>query len=161
MSVSLNVRMEQHASQQTDFDETSYLSFFQKSVEKIQVSLKWRRVHIYNSISLNSSSNEKSFRQNLLRKSKHAFSKIVPLWDNVEKYCGARGTINDVTIRRTRVECWISKGTRMHAHKHAPAPGHKHARAQQQTWNIFCFSTSKMIRYLASMLRYTYIVWFV
>jgi hypothetical protein len=40
MSVSLNVRMEQHASQQTDFDETSYLSFFQKSVEKIQVSLK-------------------------------------------------------------------------------------------------------------------------
>ena len=33
------------------------------------------------------------------------------LWDNVEKYDGARGATNDVTIWRIWVACWISKAT--------------------------------------------------
>jgi hypothetical protein len=37
------------------------------------------------------------------------------LWDNVEKYGGARETTNDVTIWRIRVACWISKATCTHA----------------------------------------------
>ena len=39
-AVSVSVRMEQLYSHWTDFDETWYLSFFRKSVDKIQVSLK-------------------------------------------------------------------------------------------------------------------------
>jgi hypothetical protein len=50
------------------------LYFFRKYVESIQVSLKsnknngyftWRRFHIYDNILLNSSYNEKSFKQKL------------------------------------------------------------------------------------------------
>jgi hypothetical protein len=64
MSVFTSVRMEKLGSRSTDFDETCYLSFIRKSVEKIQVLLKsdknnghftWRRVHIYDNMSLNSS----------------------------------------------------------------------------------------------------------
>jgi hypothetical protein len=40
MSVHLSVRMEQIGSHWMYFDETWYLRFFQKSVKKIQVSLK-------------------------------------------------------------------------------------------------------------------------
>jgi hypothetical protein len=74
MSVCPSVRMEQLGSHWTDFYETLYLSIFLKSVEKIQVSLKfgknngyftWRPVYIYDNISLNSSYNEKYFRQKL------------------------------------------------------------------------------------------------
>ena len=62
-TVSPSVRMEQLGSQWTDFDEIWYLRFFRKSVEKIQVSLKFDenngyvtwRFHIYGHISLNSS----------------------------------------------------------------------------------------------------------
>jgi hypothetical protein len=64
MFVSLSDRVEQLGSHWTDFDETWYFSFFRKCVENIQVSLKsdknnwyftWRRFHIYDNISLNSS----------------------------------------------------------------------------------------------------------
>jgi hypothetical protein len=64
MSLSLSVRMEQLGSLWTDIDETWYFNFFRKTVEKIQVYLKsdknnghflWRRFHIYDNISLNSS----------------------------------------------------------------------------------------------------------
>ena len=33
------------------------------------------------------------------------------LWDNVEKFSGAKWNTNDVTIWRIRVACWISKAT--------------------------------------------------
>ena len=66
----------------TDFYEIWYLSIFRKFVENLQVWLKSDKsngyftrwlVHIYNIISLNSSYNEKFFRQKLYRKSKHTF----------------------------------------------------------------------------------------
>ena len=46
------------------------------------------------------------------------FKKSCSLWDNVEKYDGARGATNDVTIWRIRAACWISKATCTHARAH-------------------------------------------
>jgi hypothetical protein len=63
-----SVRVERLGSHLTEFDKTWP---FTKSVDKIQVSLKsdknnvyftWRRCHIYDNISFNSSLNEKYFR---------------------------------------------------------------------------------------------------
>ena len=48
------------------------------------------------------------------------------LWDNVEKYGGAKGATNDVTICRIQVACWISWATCTHAHAHAHARTHKY-----------------------------------
>ena len=65
-----------------DFHEIWYLRIFQKPVEEIQVSLKshknnghftWSHMYIYGNILINSSLNEKCFRQKLYRKSKHTF----------------------------------------------------------------------------------------
>ena len=73
--VRLSIRMErQLGSHWTDFNETWYLRLFRKSIAKIQVSLKSdknngyftrRRFDIFDDISLNSSQNEKCFRQKL------------------------------------------------------------------------------------------------
>ena len=104
------------------------------------------------------------------RKSKHTFYYIqyiffrmsCRLWDNVEKYGGARGATNDVTIWRIRVACWISKATYTHAHAQAHALRHTHAhtRAHKRTkrLNSYCFSTITMIRKRVSVLRHTFIV---
>jgi hypothetical protein len=63
LCASLSVRMEKLGSHWTDFDEIWY-ELFRKSVEKIQVLLKfdknngyfiWRHFHIYDNISLISS----------------------------------------------------------------------------------------------------------
>jgi hypothetical protein len=78
----------------TDFDETRCSNFYRKSVEKIQVSLKsdknngyftWRRFDIFDDISLNSSYNEKCFRQKVVKRMKphifmfnNLFPKIAP-----------------------------------------------------------------------------------
>jgi hypothetical protein len=70
--VRLSARMEKLGSHWTDFDKIWYLRLFRKPVDKIQVSLKSdknngyftsRRFHIYDNISLNSSQNEKYFKQ--------------------------------------------------------------------------------------------------
>jgi len=61
--------------------------FFFKSVEKIQDSLKsdknnqqftWRPIHSYDNISLNSPYNDKCFRQQFWRKSKHTLLFKIP-----------------------------------------------------------------------------------
>ena len=61
------------------------------------------------------------------------FRKSHRLWDDVEKYGGARDATNYVTIWRIRVEYWISKATCTHAHAHVHAPGHTHGRACTHT----------------------------
>jgi hypothetical protein len=85
-SVRPSVRMVQLGSHWTHFYETWYLRIFRKSVEKIHVSLKsnkdngsfaWRPVYICYCIPLSSSYNEKCFRQNFQRKSKHTFYRYV------------------------------------------------------------------------------------
>jgi hypothetical protein len=72
--------MEQLGFHCMDFREILYLSIFRKSIQKIQVSLKsdningystWTPIHIYDNIPLNYSKNEKVFRYQLLRQSKH------------------------------------------------------------------------------------------
>jgi hypothetical protein len=135
----------------TYFDETWYSSFFRKSVEKMQVSLKfdknngyftWRRLDIFDDISLSCSYNEKCFRQKLERKWKHIlcsitfFRKLHRLWDNVEKYFGARRATNDVKIWCMRFACCISKTICTYAHAHVYAfsyPTCMHARARMHT----------------------------
>jgi len=96
-------------------DHPLHLSICRKYVEKIQVPLKpdknncyctRKRECIYDRLSLNSSSNEKCFRQKLRRKSKHAiyvlwfFSyKSCRLWDNVENYDKAREATDNNKIQ--------------------------------------------------------------
>jgi hypothetical protein len=72
--------MEYLGSHWADFLEIWYLSIFRKSVEKIQVSLKydkingyftWRPIYISHDIFFSSSYSEKSFRQNLYRQSQN------------------------------------------------------------------------------------------
>ena len=81
-SLCLSIRVEQLGSLWTDFHEIWYLRFKKKSVEKIQVRIKSdknnryltrRPMHIYDSTSLNSSPNEKCFRQEMQRQSQDAY----------------------------------------------------------------------------------------
>ena len=83
----------------------------------------WRCMHIYYNISLNSSYNEKYFRQFCRKKSKHIlcsvciyiffFLKSRLLWDNVEKYYTAGQAIDVDIIRRMHFACWKST---LHTH---------------------------------------------
>jgi len=77
----LSVHMEQLSSHWKEFNEI-WSSIFRKSVEKIQVSIHlgknngyftWQTMYLFNHLSLSSSYNEKSFRHELYRKSKHTF----------------------------------------------------------------------------------------
>jgi len=95
-----------------DFLEIWYLRIFRKSVEKIQVSLisdknkgyfTWRPMNIFGHISLSSFLEWEMFQRKAVEKIKtrilcsvNFFSpKIVPLWDNVEKYCRAGQATHD------------------------------------------------------------------
>ena len=64
-----------------------------------------------------------------------SFPKPCRLRDKVEKYAGARGATNDVTIWRIRITCWISKDTCKHAHAYVHALGKMHARVCAHTHN--------------------------
>ena len=80
-----------------------------------------RPTYIYNSISLNSSSNEKCFRQQLFRKSTHTHKNTI--FNNffvgenlaVEKYGRVRQGSDDNITLRIRFECWIIKATGTHS----------------------------------------------
>jgi hypothetical protein len=93
---------------------------FSKIYRKIQISLKsgknngyftWRFTYNYD-ISPKSSYNEKCFRKNLQRKSKHIFSrKSCRLRDNVEKYGRVWHATDYNIIRCMRFACWVTKST--------------------------------------------------
>ena len=154
---------------------------FQKSVDKIQVSLKsaknnryftWRRFYIYDSISLKSSWNEKCFRKTVIEKIKTQFlcsitifRKSHYLWYNVEKYCGAREITDDVAIWRIRVSHCISKATSTQVHEHSHASGHSQARTRARAhtvrYAILFFSTAAMVSWKNTILHYTYIAFLV
>jgi hypothetical protein len=61
------------------------------------------------------------FQTNFCKKSKHILcsvifsSKIVPFFDNVEKYGIARQGRDDNIIWRMRFACWITKATDTHS----------------------------------------------
>ena len=77
------------------------------------------------------------------------FRKWCRLWDNVEKYGGARGATKDVTTWRIRVAGWISKATCTHAHAHTL--GHSRARLRthtqrnKQTCNTYYFFMATVV----------------
>ena len=78
---SMSFRMEQLGFHWTDFQKIWNFNIFRKYVEKIHFSLKsdkkrgvtWRPLCTYDSLSLNSSSNEKCFRLKSYRELKHMF----------------------------------------------------------------------------------------
>ena len=76
------------------------------------------------------------------------FRKSRRLWDNVEKYGGARGATNYVTIWRIRVACWISKVT-CSKRTHTPTlPGtctHSRAHTHTQICNTYCLCTATVV----------------
>jgi hypothetical protein len=136
--------MEQPGSHWTDFYETCYFSIFRKPVQKIQVSLKSDNnngtlhedlctfMTIYRWILLRMRNvSDKSCRenQNTHFMFNNVFPKILPLWDNVEKYGTARQATDDNIIGRMRFACWITKATDTHS----------------EYGNTSCFSTAKMV----------------
>jgi hypothetical protein len=151
MSVRLSVLVEQLGSHWTDFDETLYLSFFSlRSVEKIQVSLKYEKNNGYFYIKMISYLRHlaefflewEMFQIKVVEKIKTHIScsvtssrKSCRLWDNVEKYGGGRETADDKRIRR-RVACWITRVIRTQARASACAllsPPHTHTHALEHT----------------------------
>ena len=129
MSVSLSVcpsvRMEQLGSHRMYFHYILYFKILGKSVEKIQDSSKsdknngyfaWTPIYIYDNISHSSSKNEKRFKQNFYRKSKHPFrfNNFFPrkpwhLWDNAEKFGTAGQATYDNIMRCMCFACWINE----------------------------------------------------
>ena len=115
--------MERLSSNWADCYVTWYLSNFPKSVNKVHLSLNsdknngyftWRPTCIFDHISLNSSYNEKCFRQNLYKKSQHKFN-VQYLFSESRTFCEImRKNIADpvrphVTIWRMRIACWKPK----------------------------------------------------
>jgi hypothetical protein len=119
---------EQLGSNWKNFNEIWYLSIFRKSVEKIEVSLKYdknngtlhedlctfkiisrwivlRMIYIWNK----SRENQNTLFSNFF------FRKSCYLWDNVEKYGRARQARDDNIIRRNRFACWVTKATNTHS----------------------------------------------
>jgi hypothetical protein len=80
----------------------------------------WRRVCIYDNISLNISSNQKCFRRKLYRKSKNTFCDITffpenrAVYEIMWKNIAEMGRLQ-ITIWRIRIACWITKVTNTHS----------------------------------------------
>jgi hypothetical protein len=155
LSVSSFSRMKQHGSFWMDFSEIWYSSIFRKSFEKIQIALKsdknngyfrWRPTDTHDSMSLNSSYNEKIFRQTCRENQNKYFvfnfffRKSCRLWDNVEKYGTARQVTDDNIIRRIRFAFWMNKATDTHS----------------EYVIIIAFPRQQWLRERASMLRCSY-----
>ena len=76
------------------------------------------------------------------------------LWHNVEKYGGARGATNGITIWRIQVACWISKATSTHM------PTHLGTHTYRDTYVILIAFSWQLCK-RALMLHYMYIAWLV
>jgi hypothetical protein len=130
MFVRPSFRLEHLDSHCTDFHEIWLSSIIPKSVEKIRFSLKavkndghfvWRPIYISNIsrpylIRMRNVSN-KICRENqntYLMLSSVLFRKSCRLWDNVEKYCGARQATDDHKIRHMRFAFRITTATNTH-----------------------------------------------
>ena len=94
------------------------------------------------------------------------FRKSFRLWENVEKYNGAREVTNDNTIRRICVACWIRKATRAYAQTRtraqtpANARKHTHPRSRAHTEKyliLFAFPLQQWFGKPVLILRYMYI----
>ena len=119
--------MEKLGSHWVDFHEIWYLSIFQRSVKKLQVSSKsdknngyftWRSIYIFEIISHSffcrmRNVSDKSCRENQthILCSTTFFSKIVPFMRQCVKT--VEPDRPQMTIWCTRIACWISKATDM------------------------------------------------
>ena len=117
--------MEQLCSHCLDFHEIKYLSIFQKSVEKIQVSLQldkksgyltWKPVHIliifcsvYRRMMFQAKVVEKIKTHFMLNNFFFFFQKSYLLWPNVEKCCRAGHATDDNMA--CAIACWVRKAT--------------------------------------------------
>ena len=145
--------------------------FFRKSVKKIQVSLKsayfaWRRFHMYDNISLNSSYNEnvsdKSCREN--RNTYFMFNNFFFFENRVGFEIMSKNVMEQKGQKWRHsvpyMRCMV--GNQVYSRTHECAHTHTHT----QTYNTYCFFMAIMIRESASVLRYTHIaclffvIWF-
>jgi hypothetical protein len=148
MSIRLSVCIEQLDFQWTDFHEIWYLRIFWQYVGKFRVTLKsdknrgyftWRVLYIKTNIHFLSYLAHfflewEIFQTKVVEKiKKHIlcsatfFSKIVSLWDDVEKYCRAGQATDD---------------NMANAHYMLDTQGYKYT---QMLRSIHCFSTAKMV----------------
>jgi hypothetical protein len=73
------------------------------------------------------------------------FRKTWRLWNNVEKYDGAREATDGNKIWRMRVACWISKAAHAHVHAHAHVPRHPPPPTHSELCNNYCFFTATVV----------------
>jgi len=123
--------MEQPISHRTNFHGIRNLNVFNKSVEKIHVSINsdknnwhfsWRPKCVFDCISPSSSQNENFFRQRCRENQNTHFMLNSPppprksclLWDKLEKKIIELGR-PQMNIRHTRIACWTLKATITHS----------------------------------------------
>jgi hypothetical protein len=155
MSVCPFVRVEQLESHWTDFykKKLMFRFFFQNMSRKIKVSLKsekktgtsredvfafmtichWILLRIRNVLD----KTVEKIKTHILLSKLFFFQKSHPLWGNVKKNVMKEEVINDVTIWRIIVACWISKATHTHSRKRIHKPTlpstHTHSTARTHT----------------------------
>ena len=152
--------MEELGYRWTDFYEIWYLVIFRKSVMKIQLSLTSNKktgtlieylytyMTIFHWILLRMRNVwDESCRLNqnthYIFNKFFFFRKSCRLWDNVEKYGVARDATDDNIIQHMRFECWITKTTYTF-----------------RICNTYCFWRRQWFCERVSVLRCTYIGWF-
>ena len=156
--------MEQLGSHWTDFDETWYLSFFRKYVEKIQVPLKsdindgyftLSRFYIYDNIPLiflimrDVLDFVEKIKAHTLC-SVTFFRKSCRLWDNVEMSWSQRGHKWSHNMAHTR---WmLDKPGYMHAQASTSPRSRTHARTHTQILTLIAFPRQECLLESTSML---------
>ena len=104
--------------------------------------------YMYDNVLLNSSYNEKCFREKLQRKSEYTFYVLSIFSDSRAVYEIMLKNIAQPEM--SQMTTWQSVALR--ARKHTPAPAH----ARTEICNTYCFSKQKWFRERASILRYVY-----
>jgi hypothetical protein len=127
-----SARTEQLGSHWTDFHEILYLRIFRKSVEKIQVSLKfhknngcfmWRLTYFHDNIFVQFLSEWEMIQWKVVKKIETDIScsnnffpwKSCHLWGNVGKYRIPGQDTDAHTIRRVHFACWNTKAAKTHS----------------------------------------------
>jgi hypothetical protein len=158
--IGFNMSVRPHKTFRLPFDGFSWnlvVEYFFKSVDKIQVSLKYDKNnghftgrHTYSFIiSRSILLRMRNILNKLRRKNqnthfmvKNVFRKSCRLWDNVENFDTARQAADYSLIQRMRIVCWVPRATNTHS----------------EYVMLLAFPSSQRLRERASELRYTYIV---
>jgi hypothetical protein len=173
ISICLPVRVEQHSSHCTNFDETWYLSFFSKICRENSSSFKnptritdtlHEDVFTFMTISCwillrVTSMLDKVYIEN--KNTHFMFNNFIfenlAVYEIISKNVVVPEGPLTTSQYGVRVACWISKPTCTHSQAQANAPGHTHARTRTHICNI-SFPRQQWFRERVSMLRYKHIV---